>query len=137
MLDLKTIRIGNYLVYDNDAHCVTSILPDKIVFEGGITAKLSKVNPLKVNDALLNALFPSITCEKMYFLHRGSSNFVILPQNGKFGVFLNYPPDNPHLTPKEFNDFHTIQNLHIDMYGYDCGISLDELRRVYDMYIRH
>jgi len=145
MIDTQQLRLGNIVLFNGEPVIVKGIHTGMVFLDGvmwpstdaihieynPISASEDCLQPLPLSDFLLESLKRARWEDKHGYQHQyhaRSANYTIRKDEEGYYIAM-FKEDGPiHITPGHFHYYHQLQNIHFAQYGYELGISEDDVR---------
>ncbi len=128
MIEPKELRIGNYILYNDELVMVQGITANNVFINGiSVAANSQNIRPIQLCDIILRNIRQSTSGHKCYTYYKTSTFMIYVDDNGNFFIGLDYQGNVCHVTIKPILYLHQLQNIHYAQYGKDMIIDKKSL----------
>ncbi len=139
MINPRELRIGNYVLYNNQPIMVKGITTNTVMLDGimydtgnpnyqfdykRIYAGEACIRPIPLCDTILQKIRSRIPAKGgfAYTYYPSKATFLINPDSNGYFIGMNYGKNVIHVTPHKLINLHELQNVFYSQYGSEMEI---------------
>lgn len=145
MIDPSELRVGNYILYNNQPVMVKGVTVNTVKLEGvmyetenpnfpfdykTIYAADNSLCAIPLCDTILQGVRSRIpqTNGYAYTYYSSRPTFLIYPDDEGYFIGMDYRGNIIHITPNHVNTLHQLQNIYFAQYGVEMDINENRLK---------
>lgn len=149
MIEPTELRVGNYILYNNQPVMVKGVTANTVMLEGvmretgnpnfpfeykAIYAADNSLRAIPLCDTILQGVRSRIPLNNgiAYSYYGTKATFLIYPDDEGYFIGVDFRGNLIRITPNQINTIHQLQNIYFAQYGVEMEINENRFRQVVD-----